>query len=140
MDITITTPALLFPAVTFLLVAYTNRSLAIGSRIRNLSDRYQTNSDEMVFKQIISLKRRVVLIRNMQACGVAGLFLCVLCMLLLFAGFFTAGKIAFVSSLVLVLASLGISLHEIYLSVDALNLELLNLEKLMGKANQEKKG
>jgi len=135
MDITITTPALLFPAVTFLLVAYTNRFLAIGSRIRTLNDRFKTCSDEVISKQIISLKCRVVLIRNMQACGVAGLFLCVLCMLLLFAGFATAGKVVFVVSLFSLLASLGISLYEIFLSVDALNLELKDFEKRISDGN-----
>jgi hypothetical protein len=128
MDITFTTPALLFPAVTFLLIAYTNRFLALGSRIRNLHDRYQTNPDAILFSQIKSLRRRVILIRNMQACGVAGLFCCVVCMLLLFLGWQVAGKILFAISLFLLLASLGISFREILLSVEALNLELHSME------------
>jgi hypothetical protein len=129
MEITLTTPALLFPAVAFLLVAYTSRFLAIGARIRNLHERYQTRSEATVYKQIVSLKRRVVLIRNMQACAVAGLFMCIFCMFVLFAGWTTAGQILFGGALVLFLASLGISLHEILLSVDALNLELHDLQK-----------
>ncbi|MCX5869043.1 MAG: DUF2721 domain-containing protein [Deltaproteobacteria bacterium] len=128
MDITFTTPALLFPAVTFLLIAYTNRFLALGSRIRNLHDRYQKNPDAILFSQIKSLRRRVILIRNMQACGVAGLFCCVVCMLLLFLGWQFAGKILFAISLFLLLASLGISFREILLSVEALNLELCFME------------
>lgn len=138
MEITITTPALLFPAVTFLLVAYTSRFLAIGARIRALHERYQACSDELVLKQIISLKRRVVLIRNMQACGVGGLFLCVFCMFVLFAGWTMAGNIIFVGSLLLLLASLGISLHEILLSVDALNLELGDLEERLVENSRKK--
>ena len=128
MDITLTTPALLFPAVTFLLIAYTNRFLALGSRIRNLHDRYQKNPDTILFSQIKSMRRRVILIRNMQACGVAGLFCCVVCMLLLFLGWQFAGKILFAISLFLLLASLGISFREILLSVEALNLELHSME------------
>lgn len=128
MDITFTTPALLFPAVTFLLIAYTNRFLALGSRIRNLHDRYQVNSDAILLSQIKSLRRRVMLIRNMQACGVAGLFSCVVCMLFLFLGWQFAGKIVFTISLLLLLASLGISFREILLSVEALNLELCSME------------
>jgi hypothetical protein len=128
MDITFTTPALLFPAVTFLLIAYTNRFLALGSRIRNLHDRYQANPDAILFSQIKSLRRRVTLIRNMQACGVAGLFSCVVCMLFLFFGWQFAGKIVFAISLFLLLASLGISFREILLSVEALNLELCSME------------
>ncbi len=129
MDITFTTPALLFPAATFLLIAYTNRFLAIGARIRNLNERYKTRSDGVILDQILSLKRRVVLIRNMQACGVGGLFLCVFCMLVLFVGWTVAGKILFAGSLLLLLTSLSISLYEIFLSVDALNIELKDLEK-----------
>ena len=132
MDISLTTPALLFPAVTFLLVAYTNRFLAIGSRIRNLHDKYLTKSDEVVLSQILSLRRRVVLIKNMQACGVGGLFLCVLCMFVLFAGLNVLGNILFGLSLLFILASLGISLREIQLSVDALNLELSDIERKKG--------
>ncbi len=128
MDITFTTPALLFPAVTFLLIAYTNRFLALGSRIRNLHDRYREKPDDVLLGQIKSLRRRVTLIRNMQACGVAGLFSCVVCMLLLFAGAQLAGKIFFGISLFLILASLAISFREILISVEALNLELSSME------------
>ncbi len=140
MDITITTPALLFPAVTFLLVAYTSRFLAIGSRIRSLHERYLTSSDETIFKQIVSLKRRVVLIRNMQACGVGGLFLCVFSMFVLFVGWTMVGKILFVGSLCLILASLAISLFEIFLSVDALNLELSDLKRRICAPDKHDKG
>ncbi|MFH2122181.1 MAG: DUF2721 domain-containing protein [Pseudomonadota bacterium] len=132
MDITFTTPALLFPAVTFLLIAYTNRFLALGSRIRNLHDRYRANPEVMLLDQIKSMRRRVILIRNMQACGVAGLFCCVICMLLLFSGLQLAGKITFVISLCLMLASLAISFREILLSVEALNLELRSMESKGG--------
>ena len=129
MDITITTPALLFPSVTFLLIAYTNRFLALGSRIRKLHERYQNLSDEKSRQQIASLRRRVSLIRNMQACAVSGLFLCVFCMLLLFVGFAFWGKVAFLISVVLIMASLALSLREIFLSMDALDLELSDMAK-----------
>jgi len=128
MDISFTTPALIFPAVTFLLIAYTNRFLALGSRIRSLHDRYRANPDGILLGQIKSLRHRVVLIRNMQACGVAGLFCCVVCMLFLFSGWQLAGKIFFVVSLLLVLVSLATSFREILLSVEALNLELSSME------------
>lgn len=129
MDISLTTPALLFPAVTFLLVAYTNRFLALGSRIRKLHDRYVKNPNDVLLSQIKSLRRRVILIRNMQFFGVGGLFLCVFCMFLLFAGRDFAGKITFALSLFMLLISLGISLREILLSVEALNMELSNMEQ-----------
>lgn len=137
MDINLTTPALLFPAVTFLLVAYTNRFLALGSRIRQLHDRYLKDPNDVLLFQIKSLRRRVLLIRNMQFFGVGGLFLCVFCMFLLFAGSELAGKITFAISLIMLLISLAISLREILLSVEALNMELSNMEQHEKKPNTE---
>ncbi|MBU0960287.1 MAG: DUF2721 domain-containing protein [Proteobacteria bacterium] len=139
MEITITTPALLFPAVTFLLVAYTNRFLALGSRIRNLHDRYHDQPNDILLAQITSLRRRVILIRNMQACGVGGLFLCVFCILVLFAGWNQLGQMIFVASLCLFLASLAISLREIFLSMEALNLELRSMEEQSQKEKGKRK-
>jgi hypothetical protein len=130
MEITLTTPALLFPAVSLLLVAYTNRFLALGSRIRTLHAQYKsTPEDDLLSSQIIILRRRVVLIKNMQFFGVASLFLCVLCMFLLFGGKIFFGKIIFGISLIFMLFSLGISLQEILISMKALNLELSDMEK-----------
>jgi hypothetical protein len=129
MEITFTTPALLFPAVSLLLVAYTNRFLTLGSRIRTLHAQYKENPDEVISGQIAILKKRTILIRNMQALGVGSLFLCVLCMFLLFAGKLLIAKIVFGASLIFMLGSLGISLQEISISVEALNLELSDMEK-----------
>lgn len=129
MEITLTTPALLFPAVSLLLVAYTNRFLALGSRIRSLHAQYRTAPDAILEGQIAILKKRVVLIRNMQFLGVGSLFMCVLCMFLLFGGNLLLGKTLFGLSLLLMLGSLGISLQEILISLQALNLELRDMEK-----------
>ena len=128
MEITLTTPALLFPAVSLLLVAYTNRFLALGSRIRNLHAQYRSTPDSILEGQIVILKKRVVLIRNMQFLGVGSLFLCVLCMFMLFGGKLMLGKTLFAVSLVFMLGSLGISLQEILISMQALNLELSDME------------
>ena len=129
MEITLTTPALLFPAVSLLLVAYTNRFLTLGSRIRALHAQFKDNPDDIISGQIAILKKRTVLIRNMQALGVGSLFLCVLCMFLLLAGKLFIGKIIFGASLLFMLGSLGISLQEISISVEALNLELSDMKK-----------
>ena len=78
MEITLTTPALLFPAISLLLVAYTNRFNTISARIRALYSQYKQDPDDILVGQIESLRKRVYLIRNMQAFGVASLFSCVL--------------------------------------------------------------
>lgn len=128
-EITVTTPALLFPAISLLLVAYTNRFNAISSRIRSMSAAYKSMPDEGVMAQIQSLRSRVYIIRNMQAYGVGSLFFCVLCMFALFAAKLFVGKILFAISLLMMLASLGYSLYEILVSVNALQLELNVLGK-----------
>ncbi len=128
MEITLTTPALLFPAISLLMVAYTNRFLAIASRIRTLHEQYKINPDEILGGQIDNLRKRVLLIRNMQALGVAGLFACVLCMFTLFAGQLLLGKIIFAGALVLIMGSLFMSFQEIRISVEALTLALGDMQ------------
>lgn len=129
MEITLTTPALLFPAISLLLVAYTNRFLAIGNRIRNLNSMLKTNPDKTLLNQIQRLRKRVYLIKNMQAFGVSSLLCCVLCMFSLFAGRPELGKFIFGTGLLLMMISLGLSLREIIISVQALEIELENIEK-----------
>ncbi|TNF38610.1 MAG: DUF2721 domain-containing protein [Gammaproteobacteria bacterium] len=129
MEITLTTPALLFPAISLLLVAFSNRFNALSSRIRSLHSEYKLNPSEPLVEQIRNLRKRAYLIRNMQALGVASIFMCVLCMFALFAGKLLLGKIIFGTSLLLMLASLAFSIQEILISVNALNIELNSLEK-----------
>ena len=66
MEISLTTPALLFPAISLLLLAYTNRFLALANLIRNLHAKYMSEKDLKIKAQISNLKKRVILIRNMQ--------------------------------------------------------------------------
>ncbi len=125
----LTTPGLLFSAISLLLLAYTNRFLALASLIRSLHDIYLSEHSGLVLGQIKLLKKRVMLIRSMQIMGVASLFLCVLCMFVLFAERLLLGKIVFGLALVALLISLGISLYEIQLSSKALNLQLKDIEE-----------
>jgi hypothetical protein len=128
MDITISTPALLFPAVSLLLLAYTNRFLGLAGRIRSLAEKYKEDPAYLLLDQIHNLRRRVNLIQQMQACGVLSLVACVLSMFSLFWGLVTLGKVIFCISLMLMLVSLFLSLAEISSSVNALNLLLSDIE------------
>ncbi len=127
MELTLTTPALLFPALSLLLLAYTNRFLTLANLIRELHRRYQVEPTPGIAGQLANLRRRVYLIRDMQALGIASLFGCVLCMFLLFAGQLLAGEIVFGLALLLMLLSLGFSFWEILISVDALQLHLQDM-------------
>ncbi len=132
-ELTLSSPALLFPAISLLLLAYTNRFMGLASLIRNLEPKYRSTHDTSLRDQIENLRRRVLLIRNMQVAGVASLFFCVLCMLVLFAGWMLAGKVLFTASLLLMLVSLGLSLRELQISVDALHVQLRDLEAQHGE-------
>ncbi|GAB4398454.1 MAG: DUF2721 domain-containing protein [Microscillaceae bacterium] len=129
MDITITTPALLFPAVSLLLLGYGNRFLAIAALIRNLHSEYRKSPKTALYRQIRNLRKRMYLIRNAQAAGVLSLFLCVLCMYVLFEGYLNAGKYIFTVSLVLLMISLALLIWEIQISVFALELQLRDAEE-----------
>lgn len=129
MEITLTTPALLFPTVSLLMLAYTNRFLTLATIIRNLYDRYHADKDESLLPQIQNLRFRVYLIRNMQIFGVLSLLLCVVSMLALFAGWIAIGKWSFAIALLLMIVSMLISLRELTISVGALDLLLTDLEE-----------
>lgn len=128
MEINVTTPALLFPAISLLLLAYTNRFLTLANLIRDLHARYKKEKDELIPGQIANLRYRVNLIRDMQAYGVLSLLLCVVCMFVLFAGWELVGRYIFGVSLFLMMLSLWLSFREIQVSVGALNLRLHDLE------------
>lgn len=128
MEFTLTTPALLFPTVSLLLLAYTNRFMTLATIIRNLYDRYSKDHKESLLRQIANLRYRVYLIRNMQIYGVLSLLFCVVSMFALFAGWVAGGQWSFALALVLMIVSLGISLRELQISVGALDLLLAELE------------
>jgi hypothetical protein len=131
MDISITTPALLFPAISLLMLAYTNRFLALASLIRNLHAKYKDHTNkEGVLKQIRNLRLRLRLIRLMQFFGILSLILCVLSMFSVFEQLSGWANFLFVSSLVAMLISLFLSLSEIQISTKALEIELSDMEGL----------
>lgn len=128
MDFSLTTPALLFPTVSLLLLAYTNRFLTLATIIRNLNQQYQHEHNENLLSQIANLRYRVYLIRNTQIFGTLSLLFCVVSMFALFAGWLAGGKWSFGIALILMIISLGISLRELQISAGALDLLLSALE------------
>lgn len=126
---TLTTPALLFPAISLLLLAYTNRFMTLAQIIRQLHDRYTGRNEERTLIQLNYLKQRLVLIKHMQIFGVASFLLCTLSMFALFIHQELTGELLFGSSILALSISLIFSLYEITLSTNALNLEIENVEK-----------
>ncbi len=130
MELTLTTPALLFPAISLLLLAYTNRFLTLAALMRELYARYRNQPDPRIKGQLANLRYRIVLIRNMQTFGITSFFFCVLSMFMLFAGQPDLGKWCFGGALILLLISLGLSLREIQVSIDALTLQIHDLDEI----------
>lgn len=125
---TLTTPALLFPAISLLLLAYTNRFLVLAQLIRQLKQMDTEEDHALIARQIRMLRQRIVLTKRMQTYGVLSFFVCTMSMFLLFLGVELAGAIAFGISLILLSISLLYSLYEIVISTNAINVELESFE------------
>lgn len=128
--ITITTPALLFPAISLIMLAYTNRFLALASLVRSLHAKYlDHNKSGVIHGQIKNLRYRLRLIKYMQAYGVLSFVSCVICMLFIFLKWNFWAELLFGLSLIFFTISLIISLIEIQKSTTALELELSSMEE-----------
>ena len=130
MSFDITTPAVLFSAISLLLLAYTNRFLVTANRIRELCLKARAAPDAGLTHQIANLLKRVRLIRGMQALGVVSLLASVVSMLFAVTGELASARWSFVVGLVLLCASLATALREISISLDALDVELANMHNV----------
>jgi len=128
--LTLTTPALLFPAISLLLLAYTNRFLVLAQLIRKLADEERNQHLETNTRQILLLRRRISLTKRMQLAGVFSFLLCTLSMFALFLSLELTGMVLFGGSLVTLAVSLIYSLWEIQISTNALNVQLQDMEEL----------
>jgi glucose uptake protein GlcU len=128
-QLTLTTPALLFSAISLLLLAYTNRFLSYAQVVRNLHAKYKEDPTHILLGQIKNLRKRLNLTRSMQILGISSLLLCVLCMFMIYVQWQTTAQVIFGIALVLLSLSLAISVREIQISVKALDLHLSDMEE-----------
>ncbi|MDF7807765.1 DUF2721 domain-containing protein [Pontiellaceae bacterium B12219] len=126
--LTLTTPALLFSAISLILLAYTNRFLSYAVLVRQLHEKFRSHPEEVLRQQIENLRKRLYLIRAMQVLGVSSLLLCVLCTFLIYVNWNGIAAITFGAALLLLIASLGASIHEILISIRALELHLSDMQ------------
>jgi len=127
-ELTLTTPALLFSAISLIMLAYTNRFLAYAAIIRNLHDKYQTEKNSILIAQIKNIKQRLYLTRSMQIYGISSLLLCVLSMFLIYIQQQTIAIWIFGLALILLIVSLAFLIWEIQISVKALEHHIHDLE------------
>lgn len=127
-ELTLTTPSILFSAISLVMLAYTNRFLAYAQVIRNLKDQHDRNPTPITQRQLDNLRKRLYLSRSMQVFGVGSLFLCVVCTFLIYIGLQLAAIWVFGIAILLLIISLGISLQELMISVRSLEFHLDRLD------------
>lgn len=128
MDFNLQTPTLLFSAISLLMLAYTNRFVVIANLIRELYAQHIKEPTQITFDQLANLRKRMRIIRNMQIFGGVSFFFSVLSMLLLFASLDFIAKLAFGTSIIMLLISLILLIMELQISVHALNIQLKDFD------------
>jgi len=127
-ELTLTTPALLFSAISLIMLAYTNRFLAYAAVVRSLHDKYLKKKDESLIRQIKNLRQRLYLTRSMQIFGISSLLLCVITMFLIYIKQHVVAVWVFGIALILLIMSLALLIKEIQISVKALEHHLGDIE------------
>lgn len=127
MELTLSIPALLFPAISLTMLAYNARYLAIAALIRSLQSKYEENATETVLLQVQKLRKRLTIIKNMQAVAIVSFLLAVITMFLIYIELSFWANIVFGTSLVALMISLILSLIEVQLSTKALSIQLQNI-------------
>jgi len=129
-ELTLITPTFLFSATSLLLLAYTNRFLSYAQLVRTLKDRYMEDRSALTHAQIMNLRKRLYLTKNMQMLGVGSLLLCVATMFLIYVGLQVISAYIFGLALVLLIISLALSVWEIQISAKSLEIYLSDMEKI----------
>ena len=133
MTLEVSTPALLFPAISLLFLSYTNRFLHLSALIRSLHGDWLEKGDAVLRAQIENLRRRLILIRTMQLFGALSLFLCAVAMLGVIGGYQMLAICAFTVALGMMAISLGCLIYEVWISGGALRILLNAVEDEGGR-------
>lgn len=120
----LTTPSLLFSAISLILLAYTNRFLSYASVVRALKEKHQQTHDPKDIAQIANLRKRLYLTRSMQILGILSLLLCVIAMFFIYVSWQIFAAWIFGIALLLLAAWLCVCIWEINISVKALEIHL----------------
>ncbi|SEK82024.1 Protein of unknown function [Aquimarina amphilecti] len=129
MTLTMSIPALLFPAISLTMLAYNARYLAIAGLIRQLHKEYQASPSKNTVLQIKNLRKRLWLIRNMQAIAIISFLTSVITMFLLYVENNSLANLIFGISLFALMISLFLSFIEVQISTKALSIRLDRIEE-----------
>ncbi|PJZ25676.1 hypothetical protein CH352_02505 [Leptospira hartskeerlii] len=117
------TPGLLFPAISLLMLAFTNRFFGLASLARQLLEKYRESREELLVAQVKNLRFRISLVRYSQSSRILSLISCTLSI----GSISLSNNLAwffFGASLLLMILSLVYSLLEIHYSTKALKIEI----------------
>ena len=129
MELSLSIPALLFPAISLTMLAYNARYLAIAALIRQLHQKYQETKSDAIALQVQQLRKRLTIIKNMQATAIFSFLLAVITMSLVYFEFRFWANLIFGISLFALMVSLVLSLVEVQLSTRSLSIQLRDMEK-----------
>ena len=129
-ELTLITPTFLFSAISLILLAFTNRFLSYAQLVRILKDRYMDDHSALTRAQILNLRKRLNLTKNMQLFGVASLLMCVITMFLIYVGLQTISVYVFGLAILSLIISLTLSVWEIQISANSLEIYLSDMEKI----------
>lgn len=129
-QLSLTTPSLLFSAISLLMLAYTNRFLSYAQLVRNLKEKVIEDKSSVALPQIANLRKRLNLIQSMQVYGIMSLLLCVVSMFFIYIKMYNAAGYIFGIALILLIVSLAICVREIQISMRSLNLHLRDMEEI----------
>ena len=129
MEIDLTTPALLFSAISLIMLAYTKRFMSYAQLVRTLKEQYRENHSSVTAAQIANLRKRLYLTRAMQVTGTGSLLMCVVSMFFIDIQLYLVSIYIFGLAMVLLIISLAISVYEIYISVKALEIHLDDMDE-----------
>ena len=123
----ITTPALVFPAISLLFIAYTNRLHTLSVLIRSMTknDNKDLKNNETK-DQLEILKKRVLYIKRMQVFGILSFIFCLFTIICLYIELDNIANYFFGLALFLLVASLLFALFETLQSTEALSIHLKN--------------
>ncbi|MDL2223848.1 DUF2721 domain-containing protein [Bacteroidales bacterium OttesenSCG-928-M06] len=128
-ELTLITPTFLFSAVSLILLAYTNRFLSYAQLVRTLKDKYMEERSGLTKAQILNLRKRLTLTRNMQVFGAGSLLLCALTMFLIYIDLQVISVVVFGIALILFIVSLALSVWELMLSTKSLKIYLSDMDE-----------
>ncbi len=128
MQLTLSIPALLFPAISLSMLAYNARYLAIAALIRQLHQKFQETASPAVGLQVKQLSKRLSIIKNMQAVAILSFLFSVITMFLICVELDFWANLVFGVSLLALMISLVLSLIEVQLSTNALGIQLKDMD------------